>query len=822
MKKINFTRHVLPHIVAIAVFLIVTIFFFSPVFFKNQSISQQDIQQWAGSSKELRDFRDKTGEEGLWVSTMFSGMPAYLVNVKWSNGIVSGMKTIVSSGLPHPVNDIFIAFLCYYIMLLAFGIRPYLAITGALAFGLSSYMIIGLSVGHNARIGAIAFAPLVIAGIHLVFSGKKIIGFGLTATGLALHLRENHLQITYYLMIIVAIYGLVQLVFAWREDRLKDYLQSLIILLPAAIIAGATFFGQFWAITEYTRYSIRGPSELIKPGEKKSQEGLTKDYAFAYNYGIYEPITLLVPEFYGGSSMNAFVQDKNSASYKALVQSSDNNLANQLASYTSNYWGPQSATAGPYYAGAIVIFLFVIGILFADKKYVWWLASITLLSLMLSWGDSFSAFNYFVFDYLPGYNKFRSFNFALVILLMAMPLLGLLGVEKLLEAGVDKSAKKKLLIAFSVTGGLCLLLLVFAGMGSFMKEGEGQLPVWFTDALIIDRKSLFRSDALRSLIFIAIAFGLLYFEIWKKISPAAFCAALALLTVIDLAVVDKRYFTKDNFQRKHEANTTMTMTKADEEILKDQSYYRVYNLQGAMAEAHTSYFHQSVGGYHGAKMRRYMDLYDSCVAPETNRLVTDAQTGKLDLKSYNTLNMLNVKYIVFGAERDNIIPNNAANGSAWFVGTIEKAASANEELKKTCGIDSKQTAVIDESKFKVPAIVADSTASISIIDHKPNYLKYESQSAADGLAVFSEIYYPKGWKAFIDGKSTGILRADYVLRALVVPAGKHTIEFKFEPDAYFIGNKVTLVSSWILLITLIGSIGWTLKINLSMRQSIYQ
>lgn len=815
MKKINFGKHVLPHVVAIVVFLIVTIFFFSPVFFKNQSISQHDIQQWAGSSKELRDYREKTGEEGLWVSTMFSGMPAYLVNVQWSNGIVSGLKKILSSGMPHPINDIFLAFLCYYIMLLSFGVRPYLAITGALAFGLSSYMIIGLSAGHNARIGAIAFAPLVLAGIHLAFTGRRLLGFGVTAAGLALHLRENHLQITYYLVMIVVVYGIVQLILALREKKLKAYLTTIVILIPAAIIAVGTFFGQFWAINEYTRYSIRGPSELVKPGEKKNKDGLTKEYAFAYNYGIWEPMTLLIPDFYGGSSMMAFVQDKNSASYKALVQSPDNNIANQLASYTSKYWGPQGGTAGPYYAGAIVIFLFVIGMLFAEKKYVWWLVPLVILSIFLSWGDSFKTFNYFVFDYLPGYNKFRSFNFALVILLLAMPLLGLLGLEKLIEGGLDKTAKKKLLIALSVTGGVCLLMLAFAGMGSFTKENESELPPWFVDALVADRKSMFRADAFRSLVFILLAFGAIYFEGWKKISPAVFCGAFALLVLIDLAAVDKRYFTKDNFQRKRNGNVDLPMTNADQEILKDKSNYRVYNLQGAMAEANTSFFHQSIGGYHGAKMRRYMDLYDSCLAPETNKFIADAQSGKLDPQHYNTLNMLNVKYIVFGPERDNIILNDGANGSAWFVQRIEKASSPADELKKTCGINTRHEAVIDESKFKIPSASADSAATITIAEHKPNYLKYESQSATDGLAVFSEIYYPKGWKATVDGKSAEILRADYVLRALAVPGGKHTIEFRFQPDAYFIGNKITLAASWILLLALLGSVGWTLKQELA-------
>jgi len=810
MLKINFKEHILPHGFAVLVFLIVTVFFFNPVFFDNKSIGQHDIQEWAGSSKALRDYRDATGEEGLWASAMFSGMPAYLVNVDWSDGVVVGIKKVMSLFLPHPIANIFLAFISYYIMLLAFKVRPYLAIAGALAFGLSSYMIIGLSAGHNARIGAIAFMPLVIAGIHLTFSGKRILGFGVTAAGLALQLRENHLQITYYLVLIVGVYGLVQLIVALREKQLKDFFKSLVILIPAAVIAAFTFFGQFWAITEYTRYSIRGPSELVKPGQPTETDGLTKAYAFAYNYGVYEPMTLLIPQFYGGTSAKAFGMDENSASYKALVQSGDNKLANQLLNFTSEYWGPQDYAGGPYYGGAIVVFLFVIGILFAERKYVWWLLPLSMLSLMLSWGDSFSSFNYFMFDYFPGINKFRSVNFALIIILLSMPLLGMLGLERVLSGEISKQVKTKLIIAFAATGGLCLLIFLLAGMGSFMKDGDAQLPVWFLAALKADRESLLRSDAIRSLAFILSIFILLYFNVPKKISPTAFYGFLILMMVIDLSVVDKRYFTSDNYQRARN-NSSQTATAADEALLQDKSYYRVYNLQNAWNEANTSYYHNSLGGYHGAKMRRYQDLYDSGIYPQTQELVNDLQTGNPDFKKYGLLNMLNTKYMTFGPNVDNIIPNEAAYGPAWFVDQVQLVNSPNEELKEISKVDSKKIAVIDQSKFKVQSIVPDSTATIALVDHKPSYLKYESQSSQAGLAVFSEIYYPKGWYATIDGKDASTLRADYVLRALEIPAGKHVIEFRFEPKPYVIGNKVTMASSWILLVLVLGSLGWSLK-----------
>jgi hypothetical protein len=806
MRNISVKEHIWPHVIAVVVFLVVTVFFFSPVFFENKALSQYDIQQGAGLSKSLHDYRNATGKEGLWAISAFSGMPAYLVNINWSNGVLVGLKGAFCLFLPHPVNNIFAAFLCYYIMLLAFGVRPWLAIAGALAFGLSSYVIIGLSAGHNARIGAIAFMPLVMAGIHLAFNGKRILGFGVTAGGLALQLRENHMQITYYLMLIVAGYGLMQLIVAARNKKLADFFKNIGVLIPAVMIAAGTFLGPIWGITEYTRYTIRGPSELVKKNETQSSDGLTKTYAFEYKYGIWEPMTLIIPDFYGGGS-NSFVQDQNSNTYKALVNSGDNQLANQLANYTRTYWGP--GTGGAYYGGAIIAFLFVLGVLLVEKKYVWWLVPLSILSIALSWGDSFASFNYFLFDHFPGYNKFRSVTFALIIILFIMPLLGMLGLENMVGSGLSKEAKKKLLIAFSVTGGICLLLVLFAGLGDFSKTGEGQLPVWFTNALQEDRKGLMRSDAFRSLAFIFSIFILLFFDVPKKISSAGFFAFLIVMIIIDLGVVDHRYFNKENFHRKVES--TFTATAADEEILKDKSYYRVYNLNDPMADGRTSYYHYSLGGYHGAKMRRYQDLYDSVISKNREKLYADGQTGRFDFKTYGALNMLNAKYIVFGPDAGNIIPNPEANGNAWFVKKIETVNSPTEELREVKEVNTKDVAVVDGSKFKVAGVAFDSLSTIKIVEVTPPFLKYESESAANGFAVFSEIYYPKGWTATIDGKEVPILRADYVLRALEIPAGKHEIEFRFEPKPYVIGNKITMASSWILLLVVLGSLGWTLN-----------
>lgn len=808
MKKIHFVADVLPHLIAILAFLLITLIFFNPAFFDNKTLQQADILEWEGSSKALRDYRQQTGEEGLWTPAMFSGMPAYLVNVEWSNGPVLFFKKIMSLGLAHPYGNIFLAFVSYYILLLAFRIRPYLAIAGAVAFGLSSFIIIGLSAGHNARIGAMAFMPLVMAGIHLVFSGKRLLGFGVAALGMALHLRENHLQVTYYLMIVVAIYGIVQLIDFIRDKKINDFLKSIGILFIAVLLGAATFFGPFWAITEYTAYSTRGTSELKKQDQENVKSGLSKEYAFEFSNGIWEPLTLIVPNIYGGSSMHFLVQDRNSEVYRALVQSGNEQMANQLASYTSAYWGNQRLSA-PYYAGAVICFLFVVGMFYADRKYMWWLASASALSIVLTWGDNFAWFNYFMFDYMPGYSKFRSVTFALTIILFAMPLLGLLGLESLLKEGWKKDSLKKLAWPFGITAGLLLVLAISGGFGSFLRPAEEELPAWFTNALRADRTSLLRSDAWRSFWFVVVFSTILFARLKHWVKDPIFVLITALLVTLDLGFVDSRYLTKDSYQRKR-PQAAHTAYEADLEILRDNSYYRVFNIQ-SLVEARTSYFHNSIGGYHGAKLMRYQDLFDSCIYRQTQKLISDLQSGRPEFPEYGVINMLNVRYLTYGPDRNNIIPNPEANGAAWFVSEIATVNSPAEELEKVCVINTYQTAVIDASKMDIPSISFDSAATISITEWKPNYLKYESESNTSGLAVFSEIFYPKGWVATIDGNDVPILRANYVLRALAVPSGKHTIEFRFSPAAYKVGNKITFATSWVLLLVVIGSIGWTLK-----------
>jgi hypothetical protein len=800
MKKINFTQHILPHTVAVIVFLLVTVMFFSPIFFENKTIIQHDVAQSIGASKALVDYREKTGEEGLWAPNMFSGMPAYLITLQWDNTGINIIKRVLSLNLPHPVNNIFIAFISYYILLLAFRVRPYLALGGALAFGLSSFMMIGFSAGHNGRIGAMAFMPLVLAGIHLTFTNRRLLGAALTAAALGLHLRENHLQVTYYLLLIVLGYGLMQLIVAIQEKRIGELVKNVGILIPAALLAVGTYFGQLWGVAEYSEYSTRGKSELPAT-DSTAASGLNRDYVFNYSNGILEPMTLLVPNFYGGSSSAYLFYDQESNTYKALANSGNQQMANNLARYTTPYWG-QQPLAAPYYAGAIIVFLFVVGILFAERKYMWWLVSLSFFAIVLSWGKNFESFNYFIFDYLPGYNKFRSVTFALIITFLAMPLLGMLGLEKLLQGEHTKEAKKKLLIAFGSTAGVCLLLMLFGGMFSFLTEAEATLPDWFVTALQADRKSLLQSDAFRSIAFITVVFVLLYFNLQKKMSSTLVLGLIAFFIMIDLVVVDRRYFDKESYKRKREA--PFVMTAAEQRVSQDKDYYRVFTIEN---DAKSAYFFNIIGGYHGAKLRRYEDLSTNGIYNDLQTYFQDAQQQTINYAKYGIINMLNCKYIIFGETANEVLVNYGASGPAWFIQQIEEVKSPKEELDKVNELDTRKSAVIDGSKFKVPTIAFDSMSSIKLLENRPNYLKYEAESTTPNVGVFSEIYYP-GWIALIDGKETDVLRVNYILRALQIPEGKHTIEFKFEPKPYMIGNKITMASSWIAFLFLLGSIGW--------------
>ncbi len=805
MRQINFKEQILPHLIAVAIFLLITVAYFKPVFFEHKALNQHDILQWEGGAKELLDYRQQHGAEALWTNSMFGGMPGYLVTTKWGIGILTTVQSIISLGLPHPVKIVFIAFLCFYILLLTFGVRPYLAIAGALAFGLSSFNIIGLGAGHNARITAIAYMPLVLAGVHLAFTRSRPGGLALTALALSLQLHANHLQITYYLALIILAYIVVAGIVAVRKKAYVAYLKTGAALLLAALLALGTFIGPFMSTLEYAKYSIRGKSELKQtPGDDAA--GLSKAYAFQYSNGIFEPMTLMIPNILGGSVQQPLAADSHVAEFMRQNGVPENQLAQQISAMPT-YWGDQPNTA-PYYAGAITCFLFVLSLMLVDKRTLAWTVPLIVLSIMLSWGSNFSSFNYLMFDYFPGYNKFRSVTFVLIISILLMNLLGFTGLEKLFRQGLNKQTVKQLAIALGATGGLSLLLAMAAGLFSFAGAIDSRLPEWLVTPLQADRKALLQADALRTFVFVLLAAGVVWAALKEKLKLPAATFILIFLVLTDMWTVDKRYLDESKFTRNNK-RTHFAATEADKEILKDKSLaYRVFNLVNPWNDARTSYYHKSLGGYHGAKLRRYQDLIDRCLGNEHQEVIASLRSeGTLpEAGKMGVINMLNTRYLVAGPSAQAVIPNPYANGNAWPVKTVQLVNNPDEELAATCEVDTKTTAVIDQSKFTVGQTTFSGQGQVTLTGYQPNVLHYRASLSAAALVVFAEIYYPEGWTATLDGREVEILRANYVLRALEVPAGEHEITFRFKPKVYAYGNTVTILSSALVVLLALGTL----------------
>ena len=799
MKKINFQKDVLPHIIAVSIFLLLTIIFYHPAFFENKGLTPHDTQQWRASAKELIDYREETGKEGLWTNALFGGMPSYLVSVQWGDQPISVTHKIISLGIPHPVSVTFLCMLCFYIMLLCFKVNPYLGILGAITFAFSSYNIVGIAAGHNSRIAAIAFIPLVMGGVHICLSRNKWLGFGLTALAMSLHLRVNHLQITYYLIFILIIYGLVQLVLNVKNKSFKPFIIRVGLLLIAATLATGTFFGKFYSTYEYGKYSIRGKSELTKLAKEDNKGGLSKAYVFEYSNGIKEPLTLLMPNILGGPSSQPLPEDSNVAN--ALRRAGANRL--QLSQQLKNiptYWGKQRITS-PYYAGAIAVFLFVIGIIFVDKKHKVWLIILTILGILLSWGSNFPSFNYLMFDYFPGYSKFRSPTFAILLPVFSISLLGMLGLEKALNTPYNKIVLKKILIALACTGGISLLFALLAGTFSYQGAVDKQLPDWFAKALVQDRRALLKADALRAFAFISISFIFIYLFLIKKLSRNILIALLIITGTLDVMLVANRYLNQDNFHKKS-SNQGFVKTAADKLIdSQKQLGDRVLSLNNPFNDNRTSSFHHAVGGYHAAKLRRYQELVENGITQDITGVIQQLRSRNPDLSEFQILNMLNTKFIIASLNDPNgVIVNHGANGPAWFVNDVVLVNSPDEELNKLQSIDTKTATVIDKSKFGTSFNTYETTNSmISLVDYKPGYWKYQSNNSENGLAVFSEIYYPSGFEVAIDGVPAEMLRANYVLRALEVPEGSHTIEFLFNPNIYHIGSNLMLICSILVI-----------------------
>ncbi|MCB2409435.1 YfhO family protein [Hymenobacter lucidus] len=827
-------RRLLPHLLAVVFFLVLAAVYFSPILFDGKTLAQHDVVQFNGGAHEAQLYREATGKEALWTNSMFSGMPTYLISTRFPGDLSIYLHQIFTLHLPAVVANLFLALVCGYVLFVALGVRPLLAAVGAIAIGFTSYNLIILAAGHNTKSLALAYAPLVLGGLLVTFRRNRWLGAALFALGLTMNVRSNHLQITYYLLLLVVVFGIVELVAALREKRLADFLGRTALLGAAALLALGVSFGRLYVTAEYGKYSIRGKSELTTPSPAAAQapaggedggagSGLDRDYAFGWSYGVGETITLLIPNYYGGASAGSL--SESSATGKALAGLGVPPV--QLREYLQQlplYWGTQPVTSGPVYVGAVVCFLFVLGLFVADRRTRTWLLVGTILSIVLAWGKNFESFNYLMFDYFPGYNKFRSVSMALVIAQLAMPLLAVLALARVLRAqpavtplagasthptlaalsgttlDSPESAelKRKLLYATGITAGICVLAYLVGLGADFAAPVDAQMQQqgFPLDALRADRASLMHTDVLRSLVFVLLSGGVLYFYLQRKLSVTTAALLVGALTLVDLWSVDKRYLNDKNFQNETIAQQFVA-TPADEQILQDKDLsYRVLNIQNPFNEANTSYFHKSVGGYHGAKLRRYQDLIERQISANNSQVLA----------------MLNTRYLITGDPKQPVQRNPGALGNAWFVSEVQKVQNPDQEIAALTNLNVATTAVVDASKFPLAKTSYNAAGStIALTSYSPDELKYRTTAVQDGLVVFSEIYYQDGWNAYLDGKLVPHLRVNYVLRALPVPAGTHTIEFKFEPKEYAIGNTVSLVSSVLLILALLGTIFYAVK-----------
>ncbi len=794
-------KNILTHVLVILGFLLVNIIVHYPNFLAGKEISQHDILQSSGSNYQLELHRNATGEEALWNPYLFGGMPSYLTGIQYSGDVLKYTYKFLLLGMGHPSGILFFAFVSFYILLLSFGVRPIIAAAGAVAFGLNGFNIISLVAGHNAKIAAVAIAPLVLAGIHLTFSGRRWLGAGLTALALGLEIRANHPQITYYLIIIVAAYGINLLIKTIKEKELKPFALNTAILVVAAILAVGANYGRLATTLEYSKYTIRGKSEL--KSDQAASSGLDKEYAFRYSNGIAEPLFLFVPNIFGGSSQQEL--STKSAVADALRSAGYNRsqIADQVKAVPT-YWGNQPLTA-PYYAGTFTVILFVLGILLLPKNQKVWLITLFILGIMMSWGNNFNSFNEFLFDYLPGYNKFRSVTFTIIISVFAMNLLGFMALEKLVSMEWNESLKKKLFLTFGICGGFLIALMLFSGALGFRGAIDDRMPEWFVEALRADRKSLLVREALRTLVFVASFGALVWWRFKKNVNVTQVILGLAILVFVDSYSLTTRFLSHDTFV-KSPLEEFFAKTEADNAIIAQTlPGDRVLNLQNPFNENRTSYYHESIGGYHGAKIRRYNDLIDYCIQGEMQLAIQQLQSQSLDFSGLPVLNMLNTRFMYAGAQTNGVFPNRYANGNAWIVNSIIPVNSPDEEISSVCSIDTKTQAIIDANKFDIPNVTG--SGSILLNEKLPNKISYSANvSGGSALGVFSEIYYDAGWSASIDGEPADILRANYVLRALQIPDGQHEIVFEFAPQTYRTGNSVTAIFGSLILLLFLGGV----------------
>ncbi|MGB8492272.1 MAG: YfhO family protein, partial [Bacteroidales bacterium] len=794
--------------IAVALFIVLSFAYFYPAL-EGKVLKANDSTVSTINSKEIRDFRAKFHKEPLWTNSIFSGMPAYLISTRYPGNLFKYVDTCLRV-FQTPVSVLLLSMAGFYLLLLLFGLSPWLSFAGAIAYGFSSFLFQILAAGHNTQAIAFAYMAPMIGGVYYAYRHNAVKGALLAGFMLTLELIANHPQITYYSFLCLLVFVITEFIYAIKQKALRKFIRTSAILIVPVVLAVGINFGNLYTVYEYGKYSIRGKSDLTQPGQKVAR-GLDKDYITYWSYGVGETMNLLIPNFKGGSSQ-PFNPD--SRTVRALRANNAGNYVNSVL----KYWGSQPGTDGPHYVGAIVIFLFILGLVIVKGPVKWWLLVATVLSVILAWGKNFMPLTNLFIDYFPGYNKFRAVTMILVISQFCIPLLGFLALKDIYDGKLNrKEIMKGFKIALGVSGGITLLVLLIPGIaGSFLTPNESQFPDWLKTALVADRKDLLRSDGFRSLLFILTGAGAILGFIYGKLRKEYSIALLAFLILVDLWTVDKRYLNAGKFESQSVFRKTFTPSVADEAILKDTTDYRVLNLSVSTFNDNspTSYFFKSIGGYHGAKLERYQELIDSAIIPDLYRFAA-AEKGAKSIEDFNpvfrntpVLNMLDAKYVIYNPDAPPLV-NTYALGNVWFVEKPVFADNANTELAEVNKIDLSKEAVIDKKysdQVTAPAYPLAQGDTIHLIKYEPNELTYRYKAGGDRLAIFSEIYYPAGWKCYIDGKESKYFRADYVLRAMIVPGGTHEIKFVFRPRSYIVGNKVSLASSVLFFVLIAGYI----------------
>lgn len=832
----NIQKKFLPHIIAILALIIANAIYFYPAF-SGKTLEQDDIKLGVAKSKEIRDYREATGEEPLWSNSMFSGMPTFLLNIQHNSNVFGFFEKVSKLWQPAQIGLILFLMIGFYILGSIYKVDPWVNAIGALAFGFSAFFIISFDAGHNAKLRAAGYIAPMLMGILLTFRKQYLLGFAFTALFAGLAISASHIQITYYSVIIAVVIAIVELVNAIKKSELNDYLKSIIVLILAAVLAVGPNTSKLWTTYEYSHETIRGGGSGLKAENEGNNGGLDKDYAMSWSYGIIETLNLIVPDLMGGGSQQNY---EGTQTYDQLFRNIKANLAQQgypakTAEDQANrqiaslfYWGDQSMVNGAYYLGAAIFFLFVLGcLLIRDRRRTWILVSIG-LAILMSWGKNLAFFNDILFDYLPLYNKFRVPSMTLVIVFVLMPLMGVLGLDYVIKHYKDEKefVQKKLLTSFYIAGGLFLALaLIGPALFEFSGPNDARLSQnpQLVDLLIEDRQAIARSSAFRSFAFAGIAFGAIFLFIRGSIKKVLLLSVLSALVIADLWSFDKQHLNSDDFVTDRTYQASFSESAADKSILSDKGYYRVFNLQNPFNDAMTSYYHHSIGGYHGAKMQRYQELYENVLFNEQNAIIKYLQQSRGQnmeqvFAQTPVLNMLNGKYVIYNPQAPAIM-NPDADGAAWFVQTVEKKSSAQEVLNALKNINTAKTALVNKDFADyVDKTNFSGQGSITLTSHAPREMVYETNSDGAQFAVFSEIYYrgkEHDWQAYIDDEPVDHARVNYVLRGMNIPAGKHTVRFEFKPKAYFAGSTISLISSIILVVVLIGSIGLYYKKNKS-------